>query len=73
MEIAHAQGFASIAFPSISTGIFGFPFYPAAGIAIATAVEFTKFSNSLREILFCCFSPSDLQTYQELLSGKSLS
>ncbi len=52
----------SIAFPSISTGIFGYPIDLAAGIAIDTC------SDSEIEVTFCCFSKSDLETYLTLLA-----
>lgn len=52
---------SSIAFPSISTGIFGFPIERAAQIAVETC------KDSLLEITFCCFSPQDLSVYQALL------
>src|SRR6185369_10340480 len=57
-----------IAFPAISTGIFGFPIQPAAEIAISTARTFTASPTSLREIIFCCCSSSDYQLYAGLLS-----
>lgn len=68
LALADKHGLASIAFPSISTGIFGFPFRPAAEIAITTARAFLQSPTTLREILFCCFSASDLEVYQQLLT-----
>jgi len=52
---------SSIAFPSISTGIYGFPIERAARIAVEAC------SDSPLEITFCCFSLHDLGVYQELL------
>jgi O-acetyl-ADP-ribose deacetylase (regulator of RNase III) len=54
LELAHAQGFASVAFPSLSTGIFGFPVERAAPIALQTALHFcaAQPGSSLREIRF---------------------
>ncbi|MDB6071104.1 MAG: macro domain protein [Verrucomicrobiales bacterium] len=72
LALAENRGLTSIAFPCISTGIFGFPFRPAAQIAIQTAADFLKTNPSLRDITFCCHSASDLQVYQELLAGISL-
>ncbi|HEX2748443.1 MAG TPA: O-acetyl-ADP-ribose deacetylase [Verrucomicrobiales bacterium] len=68
LEIAVARELETIAFPCISTGIFGYPLRQAAEIAVNTAGEFTRSSSTLREIVFCCFSPVDLQVYSELLS-----
>jgi O-acetyl-ADP-ribose deacetylase len=69
LELAAERDLASIAFPAISTGIFGFPIQPAAKIAISTARAFTQSPTSLREIIFCCYSPSDYRLYAELLSN----
>jgi len=67
LEIAEAEGLATIAFPSISTGVYGYPVRPAARIAVATAREFVATTKRLREITFCCFSASDLAIYEEAL------
>lgn len=67
LEIASTQGLASIAFPGISTGIFGFPKELAAPIALRECRDFLKKPSSLREIIFCCFSDEDLEIYQKLL------
>jgi O-acetyl-ADP-ribose deacetylase len=69
LELAAERDLASIAFPAISTGIFGFPIQPAAKIAISTARAFTQSPTSLREIIFCCYSSSDYRLYAELLSN----
>jgi O-acetyl-ADP-ribose deacetylase (regulator of RNase III) len=68
LDLAALRGLSSIAFPSISTGIFGFPAQPAAEIAISTAKTFIESTTSLREIIFCCFSARDLELYRERLS-----
>ena len=67
LELAEEHGLGSIAFPAISTGIYGFPLQPAARIAIETARAFAANAQSLREIVFCCFSDKDRQVYTELL------
>ena len=69
LELAAERALASIAFPAISTGIFGFPIQPAAEIAISTVRAFTQSPGSLREIIFCCYSSSDYQLYADLLSN----
>jgi O-acetyl-ADP-ribose deacetylase (regulator of RNase III) len=70
LELAVENGLSSIAFPAISTGIYGFPIQPAAEIAIATAKAFVRTPTSLREIIFCCFSASDCRVYADLLSRR---
>ena len=69
LELAAQRDLTSIAFPAISTGIFGFPLQPAAEIAISTVRAFTQSPTSLREVIFCCYSSSDYQLYAELLSN----
>jgi len=60
LEVAEAVSLQSIAFPSISTGVYGYPVKPAARIAVATAREFVESTKRLREVIFCCFSAADL-------------
>ena len=67
LEIAEAQGLETIAFPSISTGVYGYPVKSAARVAIATSREFVQSARKLREIIFCCFSAADLANYEESL------
>ncbi|HKX58441.1 MAG TPA: O-acetyl-ADP-ribose deacetylase [Steroidobacteraceae bacterium] len=69
LEIAEGAELSSIAFPSISTGVYGYPVRPAARIAIATAREFLAGAKKLREVVFCCFSAGDLAIYEELLQS----
>lgn len=70
LELAAGRNLTSIAFPAISTGIFGFPVQPAAEIAIATVRTFTVSPTSLREVIFCCYSSGDYQLYAGLLSNR---
>jgi O-acetyl-ADP-ribose deacetylase len=70
VELAAAQGAASIAFPCISTGVYGYPADAAAGIAVATVREALAATvpSALEEVVFCCFSPDDLALYESLLA-----
>jgi O-acetyl-ADP-ribose deacetylase len=68
LELAMLHGIETIAFPGISTGVYGFPVRPAAQIAVATSRNFVRENpDTLREITFCCFSAADLDIYTELL------
>lgn len=69
LEIARAQGMASVAFPCISTGVYGYPREPAARIALATVREAVAAGSSLREVIFCCHSAADLALYEDLLAA----
>jgi O-acetyl-ADP-ribose deacetylase (regulator of RNase III) len=67
LELAAAKGVASLAFPSISTGIYGYPIELAARIAVTTVRSSLGDAPSLEEVTFCCFSPRDLQVYESVL------
>ena len=67
LALAQEKGLHSIAFPAISTGIYGYPSDQAARIAVTTARRFVA-NDHFREIIFCCFSETDLARYQALLS-----
>ncbi|RYD49216.1 MAG: O-acetyl-ADP-ribose deacetylase [Verrucomicrobiaceae bacterium] len=68
LEIAEAHGLKSIAFPCISTGIYGFPKEDAAAIAVKTVRDFIEGSSFGIEVTFCCFSAADVGIYAPLLS-----
>ena len=67
LEIALAKNLATIAFPSISTGVYGFPIELAAPIALRTVRDFTKEAGVIDSVTFCCFSASDLAEYERAL------
>jgi O-acetyl-ADP-ribose deacetylase len=67
LEIAAANGIASLAFPSISTGIYGYPVELAARIAITTVRTSLLEFSAIRKVVFCCFSPGDLAIYERNL------
>lgn len=67
MELAEAHGLKSIAFPCISTGIYGYPTEKAAEVAVLTVRDFLSRSPHEIEVTFCCFSAHDLEIYQKNL------
>ena len=69
MEIAGQHGVRTIAFPSISTGIYGYPIKLAAPIAVTTVRSALAASASMQEITFCCFSDTDLAVYEAALAA----
>lgn len=66
LELALENGVKTIAFPSISTGVYGYPIEEAAGIAVATVREFLETNVGAPEVIFCCFSARDLSVYEKL-------
>ena len=68
LGLATERGLQSIAFPSVSTGIYGYPIEWAAPLAVSTVREHTR-DTSIREVIFCCFSASDLALYERVLRG----
>ena len=70
LRLAADAGLRSIAFPCISTGVYGYPAEAAAMVAVKAAAEFITVPSSLERILFCCFSERDLATYRTLLAAR---
>jgi len=67
LEVAAAQGARTIAFPGISTGVYGYPVEPAARIALQTVRDTADALGAFDDIVFCSFSMRDLAIYQALL------
>jgi O-acetyl-ADP-ribose deacetylase (regulator of RNase III) len=67
-QVAAENGVRSIAFPSISTGAYGFPIIRAAPIALAGAQENLAGNNAMEQVLFVLFSAADLAVYRETLA-----
>lgn len=67
MELAGANGIATLAFPSISTGVYGYPIELAAKVAVTTVRSSLRAFEAIREVIFCCFAPSDLRVYEGVL------
>jgi O-acetyl-ADP-ribose deacetylase (regulator of RNase III) len=67
LQVAAGAGARSIAFPAISTGVFGYPVELAAGVAVAAVRAGLQEVDAIDEVIFCCFSANDLAIYQKLI------
>ncbi len=67
MEVAAQNEIPELAFPSISTGIYGYPVELAADVAVNTVRSSVSELPSIRRVIFCCFSEGDLRVYERIL------
>ncbi len=68
LALAEEKGLASVAFPAISTGAFGYPIEEAAEIALRTVIDSSPGLRTVRRIRFVLFSRSDLDVCERALS-----
>lgn len=68
LELAVGHGLKSIAFPSISTGAYGFPIERAAGIAIREVHAFLGANLDFEKVLLVCFGKEALRIHQTVLA-----
>ena len=74
LDLAAQHGLSSIAFPSISTGVYGYPIDKAAKVAIDTVTAYVQNGLeqmdgfSIHDVIFCCFSASDAAVYKQILA-----
>jgi O-acetyl-ADP-ribose deacetylase (regulator of RNase III) len=64
LAIAAGIDLGTVAFPAISTGVYGYPVEEAARTAVAAVRDFLLDPTSLTEVQFCCFSASDFEIYE---------
>lgn len=69
LKVASEHGLKSIAFPSISTGAYGFPISKAAPIAMHTVKEVLQDNPGIEKVYFVCFGGSDLEVYLKGAQG----
>jgi O-acetyl-ADP-ribose deacetylase (regulator of RNase III) len=67
LGLAQAKGLSSLAFPSISTGAYGYPKEQAARVAIRTVVDYLRQNRGIKRVRFVVFSPQDLEIYRQAL------
>ena len=73
LDLAATRQLSSIAFPAISTGIYGFPAERAARIAVGTvASELSAAPRSIARVAFCCFSEQSAQHHLDVVGDLGL-
>lgn len=72
LELAEDGGLESVAFPAISTGVFGYPLEDAAQVAVSAIAEKLPELKSVRHIRLVLFSPGDLEVFRQALSRAGL-
>lgn len=68
--LASELGARTVAFPCISTGIYGYPIEPAAHVAIDTVRATLAQVRGIEAVTFCCFSEDDLSVYRQALGER---
>lgn len=68
LELAGQAGLGSIAFPAISTGVYGFPRELAAPVAVDTVRAEVEAWPSIERVVFCCFSEDDADRYRAVMN-----
>ncbi|MDT8345923.1 MAG: macro domain-containing protein [Thermohalobaculum sp.] len=69
LQLAAQKGCRTVAFPAISTGIYGFPADQAARIAVSTVAGVLASESRIRKVIFCCFSDESAALHQAALDG----
>jgi O-acetyl-ADP-ribose deacetylase (regulator of RNase III) len=67
LRLAEENDLATVAFPNISTGIYGYPKKEAAEIAVNTVKDFLEMNSSIQKVYFVCFDSENFQIYQSLI------
>lgn len=72
LALAESNGVETIAFPCISTGVYGYPPEEACRLAVDEVTRWLSAHDHPREVIFCCFLGSDTRLYRDHLTGRGL-
>lgn len=72
LRVASENGIRTIAFPNISTGVYGFPKREAASIVFETVLDFMTDHCEMEKVIFCCFDEENFGYYNNLKCSKTL-
>ena len=70
LDLAKRHGLASIAFPAISTGVYGYPLDRATAIAVATVCDWLATETGIERVVFCVFGAAAEAAYEAALAGR---
>lgn len=70
LELAVEHALTRIAFPAISTGIYGYPGDQAARIAVETALDFLANDITVRQVIFCCFDATSHERHEAAIAAQ---
>jgi len=71
LELAVRNDIRSIAFPCISTGVYGYPFREACEIALDTIDAFLATDDQIEQVILVCFSKTDYDRYRQVIESKN--
>lgn len=72
LRLAADYGLKTVAFPNVSTGVYGYPKDQAAEVAIASVIKFLEKNESIETVTFVCFDDENYQIYHKKLSSSEL-
>lgn len=67
LKLAVENGVETIAFPNISTGVYGFPKDKASHIAVETVTQFLSENDQIKQVYFVCFDQDNFDLYRQLI------
>jgi O-acetyl-ADP-ribose deacetylase (regulator of RNase III) len=69
--LAEAAGLETIAFPNISTGVYGYPKAKAAAVAVASVRGTLQDCPGIKRVIFVCFDKENLELYRRILTARN--